>query len=219
MCIARRRRLLGETRTNKRSVRHDITHSGEARELMPDSHSDCETLDCIITMARRLAHRWAARRTDYDTACDVAAEVAECVWRRTQSDPGFPETEGDLTGFALHAADGVLRSLRRSAARRARREEEFDYCISANEHEWMDPGEGADLDELTRAIADVLEHEPPRRRAAFRLVVEQHMSCKDAAEQLDVSVVTVRAHVRRIRVKLGGALGSRWTAGCAHWAA
>lgn len=62
-------------------------------------------------------------------------------------------------------------------------------------------------DEIVRELNSAIETLPPKCRMAFKLVREDKMKYKDAAELMDISVKTLESHIRIAMKKIFSVLG------------
>ena len=62
-------------------------------------------------------------------------------------------------------------------------------------------------DEIVRELNSAIEALPPKCRMAFKLIREDKMKYRDAAELMDVSVKTLETHIRNAMKKIFSVLG------------
>jgi RNA polymerase sigma factor (sigma-70 family) len=156
----------------------------------------------FLTAAHSRVLQWAIKRVDYDTAHDLANEVAMSVWERRRLDASFLAGPSELDRFVVTAARNALVDRLRRDRRRARRETAYENESRRRRRLWMCPEEQSDYSELSEALHRALARTSPRGRAAYLMVQEEERSYSSAAAALDVSPRTVESRVRRTRIHL-----------------
>ncbi|MDL4820386.1 RNA polymerase sigma factor [Actinomadura opuntiae] len=140
--------------------------------------------------------RYAARRTDHETARDVAAETFLVAWRRRGDIPPdrpFPW----LLNVARHVLSNELRGHRRRSRLRdrlrgtARPDQARDVAAAL--------AEGGRVAAALRRLSD-------RDREALRLVGWEELDARDAATAAGCSVKTFSVRLHRARRRLAAAL-------------
>jgi RNA polymerase sigma-70 factor (ECF subfamily) len=158
----------------------------------------------IAAMARKIAFR-SLRMED---ARDVAQEVALACWRQVQ-DGSASVTDGrPLEKFVFALTKNKVIDRIRSAEIEDARLVSLDELperdqIPAKPVDIAALIDGANLREL---IADTLEAMPESRAAVFRLIREQGLSTKEAADLRGVSVNTVKTQLHDAQRALREAL-------------
>lgn len=156
----------------------------------------------VITAAHSLALAWAIKRAEYDTAQDIAQEVAIAVWQERVRDPAIFERREELERFVSVAArNGFVDQMRR-AERRARHEGESEGEWREHSRQWMCPEDETNYSELSTAFDAALRRTPLRCRMAFMLVHCDDLSYASAAKRLRVSTRALESRLRRTRVEL-----------------
>ena len=145
---------------------------------------------------------WARKRTDRDTADDLANDLTMAVWERMQLEPDFLRAPGEFEGFICIASRNALIDLVRSERRRSRREAAFETAYQEREPIWMCPEEQADYTELTEAHEAAVARVSERLREAYKLVAEEELTIAAAADVLQVAPRAIETRLRRMRAKL-----------------
>ena len=123
-------------------------------------------------------------------AADVIQDVFLSLWNRRHD----LKIEGTLTNY-LHTAVRykAIHHIEKNVTRR-------DYLavladVSVN---WLPPNAEVDLqlEELQKALSTVVTSMPPRMQQVYILSRQQQLSHKEIAEQLSVSVETVKKHIQ-----------------------
>ena len=123
-------------------------------------------------------------------AADVIQDVFLSLWNRRHE----LKIEGSLTGY-LHTAVRykAIHHIEKNITRR-------DYLavladVSVN---WLPPNAEVDLqlEELQKALSTVVTRMPPKMQQVYILSRQQQLSHKEIAEQLSVSVETVKKHIQ-----------------------
>ena len=167
-----------------------------------EEHESGVPFDTIFNAARTRALAWALRRTDFDTAEDIATEAAMNIWERKQKDPSFLAAPGELERYAATAACNALMDHRRADQRRFRREARFEGESRECVRRWMCPAAGAESRETRDAIKKALRREILSRRQAWYLVRVRLLTYVQAARQLGVTPRVVRTSVNRVEKML-----------------
>ncbi len=127
---------------------------------------------------------------DKTDAADVIQDVFLSLWNRRHE----LEIEGSLTNY-LHTAVRykAIHHIEKNVTRR-------DYLavladVSVN---WLPPNAEVDLqlEELQKALSTVVTRMPPKMQQVYILSRQQQLSHKEIAEQLSVSVETVKKHIQ-----------------------
>jgi RNA polymerase sigma-70 factor (ECF subfamily) len=123
-------------------------------------------------------------------AADVIQDVFLSLWNRRHE----LKIEGSLTNY-LHTAVRykAIHHIEKNITRR-------DYLavladVSVN---WLPPNAEVDLqlEELQKALSTVVTRMPPKMQQVYILSRQQQLSHKEIAEQLSVSVETVKKHIQ-----------------------
>jgi RNA polymerase sigma factor (sigma-70 family) len=141
--------------------------------------------------------RFAARRTDEQSARDVTAETFLVAWRRLDSIP-----RSNALPWLYATARNVLRHELRGRSRRSRLDEQLKaqpLGVSADVAE-------AVVDRLhARQLLDTL---PPKEREAIQLVEWERLDIGTAARVVGCSAATFRVRLHRARCRLAAAVTS-----------
>ena len=139
---------------------------------------------------------------DYDTAQDLANDVAIKVWERARETPGFLAGPRELERYVAITCRNAWRKQAREARRRAEREAVFA-------EELGDGGSRADAGDTEAthaqriaALDEALALVPRRRRVAFLLVYRDALSYGNVAARFAVSPRAVESRVRRTKIEL-----------------
>ncbi len=143
--------------------------------------------------------RYACRRTDPDTARDVAAEVFLVVWRRLSALPADPaEVQPWLYGVARRTLANSDRSRRRAKHLYAR-------LITRGAADWQlpDPADAvAERGRLRQALASLRQAD----QEALRLVGWEELDLAGAAVAMGCSRSAMAVRLHRARRRLASAL-------------
>lgn len=138
--------------------------------------------------------RYAARRTDEQTARDVVAETFLIAWRRLDVVP-LP----DALPWLYATARNVLRHELRGGSRRARLKEQMQAQPVGDAADFAD----SVVDRLH--YRRLLEALPGKEREAIELVEWEHLDIATAAGVVGCSAATFRVRLHRARRRLGTA--------------
>jgi RNA polymerase sigma-70 factor (ECF subfamily) len=141
--------------------------------------------------------RYAARRTDEQTARDVTAETFLVAWRRLGSVP-----EPDALRWLYATARNVLRHERRCGSRHARLGER----LSAQPVDVAADVADSVVDRLH--YRQLLAALPGKEREAIELVQWEHLDIATAACVVGCSTATFRVRLHRARRRLSAAVTS-----------
>jgi len=148
-----------------------------------------------VDQVRELAFQFALRKTDYDTASDIAQEVAiDCLLRLRRNRWRVVKSQRALVASMTR---NKLSTLKERKKNRREREEQFMAERSARCPEWMNPVRGCEQREEERIRAQALEELPLKCRSAFLLVRDGGVSRREAARKLGISFGLVVNHVAR----------------------
>lgn len=144
--------------------------------------------------------RYATRRTDPDTARDVAADTFLVAWRRLADWPAGPaEVEPWLYGIARLSLANAQRSRRREGRVADRLAHERRDAPAP------DPAEAvtaqANLDQALRRL-------PGRDQEALRLIGWEELDLAGAALAMGCSRATMAVRLHRARLRLARAIGT-----------
>lgn len=161
--------------------------------FMVDARAD--RFEALAALVAGPLHRYAARRTDPDTAQDVVAEALLVAWRRIDEIP-----DGGELPWCYAVARGCLANATRSARRRrglVARIVQIDRpaVVQPVEPDQPDPA-------LHRALALL----PEIDREALRLWAWDDLSPTEIASVLGVSVNAVNIRLHRARKRLAALL-------------
>jgi RNA polymerase sigma-70 factor (ECF subfamily) len=141
--------------------------------------------------------RYAARRTDEQTARDIAAETFLVAWRRLDAVPA-----PNALPWLYATARNVLRHEHRGGSRRARLGEQLQ----------------AQPTDIAADVADsvvnrlhyrqLLDALPDKEREAIELVEWEHLDIATAARVVGCSAATFRVRLHRARRRLSDAVTS-----------
>jgi RNA polymerase sigma factor (sigma-70 family) len=149
--------------------------------------------------------RYASRRTDPDTARDVASETFLVAWRRRTAVPGEPDqVEPWLYGVARRVLANSDRSSRRSWRLTAR------LSQAAQPDQVPDPATA--VTERERLL-QALHRLPARDQEALRLIGWEELDITGAALAMGCSPSTMAVRLHRARRKLDLALSATDRAG------
>ncbi len=141
--------------------------------------------------------RFAARRTDEQSARDVTAETFLAAWRRLDAVPRDSEL-----AWLYMTARNMLRHELRGRARRSRLGERLQ---SQALHSDINVADGV-IDRLhAQRLLDAL---PPKDREALQLIEWEQLNIGMAAQVVGCTVATFRVRLHRARRRLA-ALGER----------
>ncbi len=143
--------------------------------------------------------RYALRRTDPETARDVAAETFLVVWRRLDAVP----TDGDLVIPWLY---GVARRVLANTERSRRRAENLTMRLRQEGRAAVAPDAARAIVEAARLRA-VLATLSEADQEALRLVGWEELDLAAAAQAMGCSRATMAVRLHRARRRLERALG------------
>lgn len=148
-----------------------------------------------VAQVRDLAFRYALRKTDYDTADDIAQEVAiDCLLRLRRNQWRVAKSKKALVASMTR---NKLSTLKEKKKHRKEREEQFMAERSARCPEWMDPARRFEEREEVLIRARALEELPKKCRSAYLLVREDGVTRREVARRLGISFGLVVNHVAR----------------------
>jgi RNA polymerase sigma factor (sigma-70 family) len=138
--------------------------------------------------------RFACRRTDQQSARDVAAETFLVAWRRLDAIP-----DDKALPWLYGVARKVLSHERRSQSRHSSLYERLQAELAVDT---ADPADGV-VDRLQARQA--LDSLPPKDREALQLTEWEHLDTAPAARVACCSAATFRVRVHRARRRLADA--------------
>jgi RNA polymerase sigma factor (sigma-70 family) len=151
--------------------------------------------------------RYASRRTDPDTARDVAADTFLVAWRRLADLPARPaEVEPWLYGVARLSLANAQRSLRRAGRVAAQLAHERRTAAPEPDHAEAVTAE-ADLEQALRQL-------PERDQETLRLIGWEGLDLAGAALAMGCSRATMAVRVHRARLRLASAMSAVGRAQC-----
>ena len=170
--------------------------------------TDERSLSCeearTVDRVRELALRYALRKPDYDTADDIAQEVAiDCALRLRRNRWRVAKSERALVESMTR---NKLSTLKVKKKNRREREEQFMAERSACCPEWMNPARGWEQQEEELIRSQALEELPLKCRSAFLLVRDGGVSRREAGRKVGVSFGLVVNHVARAERHLADCL-------------
>lgn len=170
--------------------------------------TDERSLSCeearTVDQVRELAFRYALRKTDYDSAGDIAQEVAfDCLLRLRRNRWQVAKSQKALVASMTRHK---LSTLRVKKNNRKEREEQFMAERSARCPEWMDPARRFEEREEVLIRAQALEELPEKCRSAYLLVREEGVTRREVARRLGISFGLVVNHVARAERQLADRL-------------
>jgi RNA polymerase sigma-70 factor (ECF subfamily) len=139
--------------------------------------------------------RFAARRTDPQSARDVTAETFLAAWRRLDTVPRTKE----LAWLYTVARNMLVHELR-GKARRSR----LSDRLRAQPH--PQPGDPADAVVARLHAQRLLEALPPKDREVLQLVEWEHLDSNTAAQVVGCTAATFRVRLHRARRRLAAAV-------------
>lgn len=163
--------------------------------------SNSETLlarheDWLARQVLAKATHSAMALTDADTADDIASSVAEACVRVDRGNPSLFDSGEFLAKYVERAVRNRVVNLRRDLSRRRRMLERFrDHLLGTDpQRSWMNP-EAAYRERVLAAKLDAVFAALPRRqREVVECIYERELSYRQTAEELSISVHTVRNH-------------------------
>jgi len=168
----------------------------EASALDANERSFCETYYRLHPRLLAVAERYV----DHDTARDAESEVLLDVWRR------WPNLDA-----SQRSDEYIIRAVRYKAIDALKAQGAWTSIDDVEVEEQIDRQTAADHDATSRAVsvAEVLEEAlavmPPGRRAVVRLLNEERLTYKEAAETLGLSFGTIKTHYRLAMAELRAA--------------
>ena len=135
--------------------------------------------------------RFAARRTDPQSARDITAETFLAAWRRLDSVPRTKEL-----AWLYTAARNMLVHEHRAKARRSRLDDRLRAQPAAR------PDDPADVVVDRLHAQRLLEALPTKDREALQLVEWEHLDISTAAQVVGCSAATFRVRLHRARRRL-----------------
>lgn len=159
----------------------------EASALDANERSFCETYYRLHPRLLAVAERYV----DHDTARDAESQVLLRFWRK------WPELSEEQ-----RADQYIVRAVRNEAIDALKAQGAWTSIDDMEVEEQIDRQTAADHDATSRAVsvAEVLEETlavmPPGRRAVLRLLNEERLTYKEAAEALGLSLGTIKTHYR-----------------------
>lgn len=146
--------------------------------------------------------RYAARRTDPDTACDVVADTFLVAWRRLTDLPASPaEFEPWLYGVARRSLANAQRSRRRAERVTARLAREPRDTPPAPDLVDSVAASQANLDQALRRL-------PGRDQEVLRLIGWEELDLAATALALGCSRATTSVRLHRARRRLARAMNA-----------
>jgi RNA polymerase sigma factor (sigma-70 family) len=139
--------------------------------------------------------RYAARRTDEQSARDVTAETFLVAWRRLDVIP-----RAGALPWLYATARNVLRHEQRDHARRSGLHERLEAQPASADADFAD----AVVDRMHGQ--QLLAALPPKEREAVQLVDWEHLDVRTAAEVVGCSPATFRVRLHRARRRLSTAV-------------
>lgn len=137
---------------------------------------------------------------------EVVQEVFMYVWERHEI---IDETTASPAYLYRAARNGALNRIRRHRVEQRWRGKE---AAQASEYADETASRDVEYDELVEAVQQAIERLPERCRQVYTLSRQEHLTYREIAETLDVSVKTVEAHMtrafRRLHEMLGPLLSS-----------
>jgi RNA polymerase sigma factor (sigma-70 family) len=144
--------------------------------------------------------RYATRRTDPDTARDVAADTFLVAWRRLADRPHRPtEVEPWLYGIARLSLANAQRSRRRAGR-----------VVAQLAHERRDAAAPDPAEAVTAKanLEQALRRLPGRDQEALRLIGWEELDLAGAALAMGCSRATMAVRLHRARLRLASAIGA-----------
>ena len=128
---------------------------------------------------------------NYQQAEDVVSEVFIRILRKKKNLATIENIESYLF---FSVKNESINHIKKDNQRRQIRiqDNEFDYLVS----EYTDPVQKLIDDELRNFVTATIEALPPKRKIAYKLVKDEGMTYKQAAELLDISERTVEVHLK-----------------------
>lgn len=160
----------------------------------PPTRSDRAYFESLYREHYAAIMRYAARRTDEETARDVTAETFLVAWRRLDAIPQL-----NALPWLYATAHNVMRQELRGRSRRSRLDEQLRA---------QPVDVGADIadtiaDRLrARQLLDTL---PPKEREAIQLVEWERLEIRAAAQVVGCTAATFRVRLHRARRRLAAA--------------
>lgn len=157
----------------------------------PPTRSDRAYFESLYREHYAAIMRYAARRTDEESARDVTAETFLVAWRRLDAIPRL-----NALPWLYATAHNVLRQELRGRSRRSRLDEQLRA---------QPVDVGADIadtiaDRLrARQLLDTL---PPKEREAIQLVEWEQLEIRAAAQVVGCTAATFRVRLHRARRRL-----------------
>ena len=169
-----------------------------------DGAADPDLLHDFIDFYKTTVHRtfgtaYRAAGGDEHVAHEATQEAYAVMWNRwpyNSKQKGYAYRY--VAGIAVHKVADFYRSRKKEAA--------WSFLSLEEEHDCGndDPGYAEVLDTMTvlPLIRDILDRQPPRRRAVGVLFFLEEFDYPEIAETLNMSCSTARTHVQRLRETL-----------------
>ncbi len=144
-------------------------------------------------------HRYIARRAGDDVALDVTAETFRVALEQFDR---FDRSLGDERAWLYGIATNLLRRHWRDEQRLTRTHRRLGEATRVPGDPLVAVDERIDAERDAERILDAIDRLDPDDRELLVLVAWEHLSSAEISAALDVPASTIRARVRRIRLRL-----------------
>ena len=151
----------------------------------------------IYELAPHFVRGQVARQDIEDVVHDIALE-----WLIKLRSGNWATSPDNFQAFVRALVKNHVIDRRRSRRRAKAHDGEYHRVRTAVVPAWVSPDRSNDEDVHERIRRELLRSLPPRCKSALRLVREEGVTYKEAAELLGISTETVRTHVARGEKKL-----------------
>ena len=133
---------------------------------------------------------------DRNAVDEIVSDVFLALWNNRRSLQQVSNFQGYVYRVAKFKAVDYIR---KDKSRVSLQDDEMLELFAGTD---TSPEDDCITDETIREINSAIESLPPKCRMAFKLIREDKMRYKDAAELMDVSVKTLESHIRMAMKKI-----------------